>query len=172
MAARREILIDAYNVLYADRRLNALVRRDAERARDEFVALVALRLPPGGGLGVVVFDAMRDPRPVTETGRTRTSMQRGLQIVYARDSADTWIRDRIRAHPDPSLLTIVTSDREILETARVHGAGILRVADFLQLGKRQQARAQELRNREKPEHQSRGEIAEWERLFGERPEEE
>jgi predicted RNA-binding protein with PIN domain len=172
MTARREILIDAYNVLYADPRLNALMRRDVERAREEFVAWVAVRLPPESGLGVVVFDAMRDPRPVTETGRAHTSMQRGLQIVYARDSADTWIRDRIRTHAQPALLTIVTSDREILETARTHGAGILRVSEFLQLGSRQKQRLREIRDREKPEHQSRREIAEWERLFGERPDEE
>lgn len=168
MPARREILIDAYNVIYADPKLGPLVRRDAERARAEFLALVAARLPPDGSLGVVVFDAMRDPRPPAETGRTGRQRTHGLQVVYARESADAWIQDRIRAHPDPGRLTIVTSDKAILDTARAHGAGILRVSDFLQLAARRQARLREIRSSEKPAHQSRRELEEWERLFGRR----
>ena len=168
MPARREILIDAYNVIYADPRLGPLVRRDAARARDEFLALVAARLPPDGSLGVVVFDAMREPRPPTETGRTGRQRQHGLQVVFARESADTWIQNRIRDHPEPAALTIVTSDNAILATARAHGAGILRVSDFLQLAARRQARLREIRSSEKPAHQSARELEEWERLFGER----
>lgn len=168
MPARREILIDAYNVIYAHPQLGPLVRRDAARARDEFLALVASRLPADGSLGVVVFDAMREPRPSTEPGRASRQRQRGLQVVFARESADAWIQARIRDHSDPALLTVVTSDNEILATARAHGAAILRVSDFLQLAARRQARLRELRTSEKPAHQSAREIEEWERLFGRR----
>jgi ribosomal protection tetracycline resistance protein len=167
MAARREILIDAYNVIFAHPKLGPLVRRDPARARDEFLSLVATRLPQDGSLGVVVFDAMRDPRPPTETGRTGRERQRGLQVVYARETADAWIQARIRDHSEPGALTIVTSDNAILATARAHGAGILKVSDFLQLAARRQARLRELRSSEKPTHQSSREIEEWERLFGE-----
>lgn len=168
MPARREILIDAYNVIYAHPKLGPLVRRDAARAREEFLALVASRLPADGSVGIVVFDAMRDPRPPSETGRTGRERQRGLQVVYARESADAWIQTRIREHAEPGLLTIVTSDNAILATARAHGAVILRVSDFLQLAARRQARLREIRSSEKPAHQSPREIEEWERLFGER----
>jgi ribosomal protection tetracycline resistance protein len=167
MAARREILIDAYNVIFAHPKLGPLVRRDPERARDEFLALVASRLPPDGALGVVVFDAARDPRPIATTGRTGQERHRGLQVIYARETADAWIQARIRAHAEPEVLTIVTSDNAILATARAHGAGILRVSDFLQLAARRQARLREIRSSEKPAHQSPREIQEWERLFGE-----
>jgi ribosomal protection tetracycline resistance protein len=169
MPARREILIDAYNVIFAHPKLGPLVRRDAARARDEFLALVAARLPHDGALGVVVFDAARDPRPTTETGRTGRERQRGLQVVYARETADAWIQDRIREHAEPQVLTIVTSDNAILATARAHGAAILRVSDFLQLASRRQARLREIRSSEKPTHQSAREIEEWEKLFGRQP---
>jgi predicted RNA-binding protein with PIN domain len=170
---RREILIDAYNVIFADARLGPLVRRDPESAREQFLALVVQRLPADGTRGFVVFDAARDPRPTTETGRTNSAYSRGLQIVYARETADTWIRERIRNHADPSQLTVVTSDREILETARAHGAVILRVSDFLQLAARRHERARDLRDSEKPQHTSRREMDELEKLFEEpRPDEE
>ena len=164
---RREILIDAYNVIFADARLGPLVRRDAEAAREQFLALVVQRLPADGSRGIVVFDAARDPRPTTETGRTNTSYARGLQIVYARETADTWIREHIRNHSDASQVTVVTSDREILETARAHGAAILRVSEFLQLAARRHERARDRRDSEKPQHTSRKEIEEMEKLFEE-----
>lgn len=171
MPPRRELLVDAYNVMFAHPRLGPLLRRDLARARDEFLALVAERMPPDSTLGIVVFDASRDPRPTTETGRTGTAYERGLQIVFARPSADDWIQERIRDHTDPSVLTIVTSDRAILETARAHGSQILRVATFLQLSARRHARVRELRQSEKPTHQSARELEEWRRLF-EKPREE
>ncbi len=168
MADRREILIDAYNVIFAHPRLGPLLRRDAARARDEFLVLVAGRLPHDGSVGVVVFDATREPRRPTETGRTGRERVHGLQVVYARDSADAWIQARIREHAHPEALTIVTSDNEILSTARAHGAGILHVRDFLQLAARRQERLREIRHSEKPAHQSPREIREWEELFEER----
>lgn len=167
MPGRRELLIDAYNVIYADPRLGPLVRRDAERAREEFLALVAQRVPADGTATVVVFDAMRDPAPPTQTGRTNREYTRGLHVVYARETADTWIRERIRNHADPRLITVVTSDREILATVQAHGAGVLRVSEFLRLAARRHRRTREIRDAEKPEHTSRREIEEWERLFGE-----
>lgn len=172
MAGRREILIDAYNVIYADPRLNPVMRQDVERAREEFLALVAARIPADGSQTYVVFDAMRDPRPTTGTGRTHKEYRRGIHVIYARETADTWIRDRIQNAAEPALITLVTSDREILETARAHGAGVLRVSDFLQLAARRHARTRELRDTEKPEHMSKREIEEWERLFGEPREDE
>ena len=121
---------------------------------------------------MVVFDAMRDPRPVTETGRTNKDYTHGVHVVYARETADTWIQERIRNHTDPSLVTVVTSDREILSTAQAFGSTVLRVSEFLQLAAKRHARMREIRDTEKPEHTSRREIEEWERLFGERREDE
>lgn len=163
--ARREFLIDAYNVMFAHPRLGPLLRRDLEQARNEFLTMVAQLVPADGSLGVVVFDAHRDPAPPTTTGRTRGTTRHGLRVVYARDSADAWIQQRIREHSEPATLTIVTADREILDTARAHGCAILRVSQFLRLQSKRRARLRDLRDSEKPQHQSQREIDEWRRIF-------
>jgi predicted RNA-binding protein with PIN domain len=165
LSQRREILIDAYNVMFAHPQLGPLLRRDLQRARDEFLALVASRQPADGSRTIVVFDAKREPAPTTNVGRVGSSYHQGVHVVFARDSADAWIQERIRTSPEPAGITLVTSDREILATAEAHGSTILRVSEFLSLPSRRHARARELRQTEKPEHQSRREIAEWERLF-------
>lgn len=172
MADRREILVDAFNVIFAHSKLGPLVRRDAERAREEFLSLVAARQPGDASRTWVVFDAHRDPGPQTETGRTGGGYRHGLHLVFARETADTWIQNRIREHPDPAQVTVVTSDRAILETARAHGAVILRVAEFLQLPSRRQKRLRQIRQTEKPEHQSARELEEWRKLFEDREPEE
>jgi predicted RNA-binding protein with PIN domain len=172
MPPRHEILIDAYNVMFAHPKIGPLLRRDLERARDEFLALVDQTRPPDGTRTVVVFDAHRSPAPPVAVGRTGSEYRKGLHVVYARDSADAWIQERVRTHEDARLLTIVTSDREILDTARAHGAAILRVSEFLNLQQKRHQRVRELHDTEKPEHESPRQIDEWEKLFGEPREEE
>lgn len=153
--------------MFAHPHIGPLVRRDLQRAREEFLALVAQRQPADGSRTIVVFDSTRDPAPPTTLGRVGGTYHRGVYLVFARDSADAWIQQHIRTHEEPAALTIVTSDREILDTARAHGSAIQRVADFLSLPSRRHGRARELRQTEKPEHQSKRQIEEWERLFGE-----
>jgi predicted RNA-binding protein with PIN domain len=169
---RRELLIDAYNVMFADPRLGPLVRRDAEAARREFLALVEQRRPADGSRVVVVFDAHRNPGPPTTAGRVGRDYAHGVHVVFATETADAWIQARMRGHRDPGSLAVVTSDREILATAQAHGCRIVRVSEFLQLRERRTRRARQVRDREKPEHLSAREVEEWERLFGERNEDE
>ncbi len=165
MTARRELLIDAFNVIFAHPRLGPLVRRDAERAREEFLVLVAGRVSTGGGRVVVVFDAHRDPGPVAGKGRVGAIQRHGVEAVFAAETADTWIREHIRSAEDARSITVVTSDREILDTARAHHCTILRVSDFLQLGTRS-AKSRHEPDSDKPVRSSAREIAEWEQLFG------
>ena len=165
MAARREILIDAFNVIFAHPRLGPLVRRDPERAREEFLVLVAGRVPSDGSRVVVVFDAHRDPGPVAGKGRQGAMQRHGVQAVFATETADTWIREHIRTAEDARGITVVTSDREILDTARAHHCTILRVSDFLQLGTRA-GKSRREPDSDKPGRSSAREIAEWEQLFG------
>jgi len=165
MASRRELLIDAYNVMFADPRIGPLVRQDRERARDAFIALVSQNRPADATRVVVVFDAHREPGGPVAPGRQGRAYQSGVHVVFAHETADAWIQRRIREHADPTHLTVVTSDREILATVRAHGAHVLRVAEFLQLHARRRARAREIQERDKPEHLSRRELEEWERLF-------
>jgi predicted RNA-binding protein with PIN domain len=161
---RREILIDAYNVMFAHPKIGPLVRRDNESARGEFLALVATNRPDGASHIYVVFDAHRSAAPTTETGRTTEAYDRGLHVVYATETADTWIQNRVRQAADPAAIAVVTSDREILATVTAHKATILRVSEFLKLRQRRARRATANRP-DKPSHLSNKALAEWERLF-------
>jgi predicted RNA-binding protein with PIN domain len=93
-------------------------------------------------------------------------------VVFARETADVWIQKRIREHPDPTSITVVTADREILETARAYRAGSIRVSEFLQLPRPSRKRRRQERTAEKPDHQSERQIEEWRRLFEEPREDE
>ena len=172
MSPRRELLIDAFNVIFAHPRLGPLVRRDPEAARHEFLEYVQAHRPADSSRVTVVFDAHRDPGPATETGRQRREYSSSVHVVFARETADVWIQKRIRESKRPGLITVVTSDREILETVRAHGAQRLPVRQFLQLRPRTRRRAAGGRGAggaaDKPSSMSRRELEELERMFEER----
>ena len=167
MSERRELLIDAFNVMFAHARFGPLLRRDLETARTEFLRFVQQNRPADATRVYVVFDAHRDRGPSSDTGRQNTDYSASVHVVYARETADVWIQRRIREHADPSQLTVVTSDNAIIATVRAHGSRLLRVSQFLQLPRRRVAPGAG-KSADKPEHVSRREIEEWERLFGER----
>jgi predicted RNA-binding protein with PIN domain len=165
MADRRELLIDAYNVMFAHPRIGPLVRHDRERAREAFLEFVSQSRPADATRVVVVFDAHREPGGPHAPGRVGRDYRGNVHVVFAPETADVWIQRRIREHDDPTQLTVVTSDREILATVRAHGATVLRVSEFLSLPAERRRRADQNRARDKPEHMSRRELEEWERLF-------
>src|SRR5262245_59693704 len=167
MAGRRELLIDAFNVIFAHPQLGPLVRRDQEAAREQFVALVNQKRPADATRVYVVFDAHRAKAHNTETGRQDT-YRGAVHMVFARETADAWIQRRIREASDPGMITVITSDNAIIATVRAYGAHLLRVRDFLQLSSRRKASGPAQRPGpadDKPERLSRRELEEWERLF-------
>jgi len=166
-----EVLIDAYNVMFAHPTIGPLIRSNHESARDEFVAFVAANRPAGATRIYVVFDAHRSPSLATEVGRPARAYDRGLHVVFATETADVWIQNRIRRAADPQKITVITSDREILATVTAHEGTILRVSDYLKLRKRNTHRATSNRP-SKPSHVSNKELAKWEKLFAERRDEE
>lgn len=171
MSARRELLIDAYNVIFAHPKLGPLVRRDPERARQQFLEYVQAHRPSDSSRVTVVFDAHRDPAGASDAGRRNRAYSSAVHVVFARETADAWIQRRVREASQPSRITVVTSDREILETVRAHGAHRLPVSDFLQLRRKRSARARDLRaSTDKPDSMSKRELQEWQKLFEERPE--
>ena len=169
MAGRRELLIDAFNVMFAHPRLGPLLRRDLQAARQEFLVLVNQNRPADATRVYVVFDAHRDPGP---PGEANSQYSGSVHVVFARETADTWIQRRVRAHPEPQQLTVVTSDREILDTVKAYGARHLRVSEFLRLpARRRAARQRQAGADDKPASSSRREIEDLEKLFEERGEE-
>jgi len=172
MSPRRELLIDAFNVIFAHPRFGPLVRRDPEAARKQFLEYVQAHRPADSSRVTVVFDAHRDPGPATESGRQGRAYSSAVHVVFATETADVWIQRRIRASKNPALITVVTSDREILETVRAHGAQRLAVREFLQLRPKKRRRAAGSADAsDKPQSMSRRELEELQRMFEERSDE-
>lgn len=172
MAERRELLIDAFNVMFADPRFGPLVRRNAEKAREEFLAWVNQNRPSDSTRVYVVFDAHRDPGPAAGTGKQGSAYQGAVHVIFARETADVWIQKRIRQHSQPQEITVVTSDRAILSTVHAYKAQHLRVSDFLHLpdSRRKKRQARHTAD-DKPERPTKREIEEWRKIFEDRPDE-
>ena len=124
----REWLVDGYNVLHA-----GLLGGEGERAnwwtataRDRVLAqgLAFVRSAPGGPVEVwVVFDGP-DPAEVSAPGCA------ALHTVFA-PSADEWLVERVRNASDPTVLAVVTGDRQVGDRARHRGAHVVSPRDWL-----------------------------------------
>lgn len=167
-------IIDGYNVIHASPQLKrTLNATGAERARTELLNAIAGFAERNNAQCIVVFDGVVETGVITPRVRVVSSRER---------SADEIIRDRART--DGKRLSVVSSDLEIVQTARVNMANLIHSKAFaaqLTLGTHSQGlatppsdgsarphRIAELREcSEKPGGVSGDDIEEWKRLFGE-----
>jgi len=113
-----KILIDGHNALGA---LDIHGRTHEER-RHALMSRVA-GLAPGA---TVFFDARRAPEGLFE----REALH-GVLAIYCRErEADDFILDAVRDSANPSQVTVVTNDRQIVGIARQHGAKAVAVQEF------------------------------------------
>ena len=98
-------------------------------------------------------------------GRSRELSGGGVEVIFASagHTADAILRRRIHQAHDPSALIVITSDGEVIATARARGARVMRSEAFA---------AQLSPPRAQPEkreiHLSAGEVEEWLRVFRKR----
>jgi predicted RNA-binding protein with PIN domain len=115
-------LVDGYNVLHA----GVLGGRDRSEwwtgARRRELLERASGFDDDGAEVWIVFDGPDDPGPEDEP--------RGPHCVFAA-SADDWLVDRVRKAEDPSVIAVVTADRQVAGRARGRGARIVTPTDFL-----------------------------------------
>lgn len=174
-------LIDGYNVIHAAPQLKRTLRDSGiEQARANLLNAVAAFAERHKGRCIVVFDGVAESGVVSPR----------VEAVFSRDrSADDVIREhamRERAMRDGSRLVVVSSDLEILATARANMAEIVQSKSFaaqLTLGTHSTGlapdpgpsakaaarphRIAEARERsEKPGAISRDDLDEWKKLFG------
>jgi len=118
-------VIDGYNLLHAWGMLRGSVRRgELERARLNLLD----RLRQAKGEITVVFDAQRAAK-----GANLEEDYHGIHVYYARDgSADDRIEEILRHAPMPRELTLVSSDRRLLDAARRRGCRPLRCLEYLE----------------------------------------
>jgi len=113
MAAEQKIVVDGYNVIYADDNLRAVAIKDMERARREFLARIADYVAGKELQVTVVFDGrggMKD---------AETIVPRKLQAVYSarHQSADELIVSMVATARNPQSYIVVTSDRAHIQPA-------------------------------------------------------
>ena len=102
-------------------------------------------------------------------GRSEPLSGGGVEVVFAATggTADGVLRERIREARDPRGLIVITSDREIVATARARGARTMGAEEFAaRLGAPQTAPV------EQDVHLSAEQVEEWLQVFGEESEQE
>jgi predicted RNA-binding protein with PIN domain len=100
--------------------------RDRERAMRRLVSELDRYARAGGEPVVVVFDGPRTPH----SPRSRRHVQVEFTPDSRPDAADEVIAARVVADPDPSTLTVVTSDRRLASRVRAHGASVMGARSF------------------------------------------
>jgi len=135
------VIVDGYNLLHAVDSAARHLRKGKAGLADARGALIRLlsgaRRPSGPHI-TVVFDATRAPKGVPGDETVL-----GVEVVYAPRSsdADTVIRGMIDDTDRPRRTLVVSSDREVVDYARLCGVGRIRSGEFAtKLGDRRRPR--------------------------------
>ena len=125
----QKIIIDGYNVIYAEEKLKQLAGADLNRARGALLERIKTYLRSKSLQVTVVFDGrggLTDTDPV---------MPEKLQVLFSASghSADNLIIEILKASPNPKEYIVVSSDQtDIGRTASGLGAQVIASAEFLQ----------------------------------------
>jgi len=147
LSAQQKIVVDGYNVIYADDDLRRIAIKDLERARREFLSRIA-KYVHGKELSVtVVFDGRGG---MTDA---ETIVPRKLQAVYsaAHQTADELIVSIVTASRNPRSYIVVTSDRAHIQPAVAErGCRVVESRTFLHQLARKSRKSSEKRDEDKP----------------------
>ena len=119
------IIIDGYNLIRQSRNLSALDLQDIQLGRDALVDMLAAYKKVKAHRITVVFDGTGSP----SLSRPR-DRRKGITIVYSHEgeSADMVIKRMVRREGERAL--VVSSDLEIVRSARSAGSATIAAADF------------------------------------------
>ncbi len=119
-------LIDGFNVGFKDNTIaERLHKGDTERAIDLTLLRIRQRVRKAGSI-IVVFDGRKHVF-------NKPAGYSGIEIIFSKkpQSADDIIRQKLRNLSDPAVWLVVSSDHEIINTAKDLGARVLRSEEFL-----------------------------------------
>jgi len=129
----RTLIVDGYNVIYGIPKIEELLDESLEAAR---IGLVRLLLEFKGSRKdveriYVVFDGR------AEGADEETSAAPGITAIYthSKKDADDKILEIIKDSTGPHLITVISNDNFLYNNARVHGARIKTVKEFLRMFK-------------------------------------
>lgn len=107
MNRSQQIIVDGYNVIYADDALRRVALGDMERARRNFVSRIEAYIGDKSLRVTVVFDGRGG------LANTETVVPGKLEVVFTpgHQTADDWIVTRVRDSENPRAHLVVSSDR-------------------------------------------------------------
>jgi predicted RNA-binding protein with PIN domain len=124
----QRIIVDGYNVIYADVRLKRTARNDLRKARRELIRLLAQYLERKSLQVTVVFDGRGGLTDVD------VEIPGKLQVLYscAGQTADELIIEILQSSSNPRQYIVATSDMaDIGRSANAMGAEVLDARAFL-----------------------------------------
>jgi predicted RNA-binding protein with PIN domain len=162
----QHVILDAHNIMHKDPTMKALMDRSLTDARQALVTLVeGLARKRPDVYYSVVFDGVNAGvlSPLTNVVIRET---RRFQ------EADDIIKDLVRREARPNLVTVVSSDNEVHNFAKLSGCTVKSSAAFLRearaslTGNKATPQEKRLATTDKPTHVSRSEIEVMKKLFG------
>jgi predicted RNA-binding protein with PIN domain len=130
MGQAQKILLDGYNVVYADSDLTRYAEKDLKRSRLELLERLKLYLQNKAVRMTVVFDGQGGMTDV------EIILPSKLQVMYSTfgQTADELIMTSLRTAANPREYIVITSDAaDIGRAARSLGAKVVSSEEFLQL---------------------------------------
>lgn len=119
-------IIDGFNLGFKIPRVaQALRSGDVEEAIREIITFAGRNVPLSARKIILVFDGQRGTYSYIATPPN-------MRLTFSRapETADDLIRKHLRGLSSAGEWTVVTSDREIISTAKAAGASVIRSEDF------------------------------------------
>ncbi len=155
------LIIDGYNVIFADPQLAGLMDNYPEIAREKLIQRLYNYSFHRGAKITVVFDGK--PGVIHEN-----KSPPGVKVVFSKDiSADEHIIKMVESAQNPAEYTVVSSDfKDIGKQVQLIGSAFQTSDEFL--AQLEQLRSEHQGNSEKPEEISAEEVDYWLKRFEER----
>ena len=117
------LLLDGYNVLYANEEFKRLADTDIKSARDKLMDVLSNYQGFRRETVILVFDAYRVPG-----GTERVLRYNNIDVVFTREAetADQYIERTAHSYSKSSRVTVATSDA--IEQVIIYGAGAIRMS--------------------------------------------
>ena len=117
------LLVDGYNIIYADPELRSLAEHDMKSARDKLMDILVNFQGYRREIVILVFDAYRVPG-----GTEHAIKYHNLDVVFTKEAetADQYIERTAHEYSKKNRVTVATSDA--IEQVIIYGAGATRMS--------------------------------------------
>jgi predicted RNA-binding protein with PIN domain len=154
------LIIDGYNLLHSIHKIN----EDSDAISDiQLCRIVDIFLTQTGQKGEIIFDGTGPP------DKEKFDNMSKLEVFFAgaAGDADAVIENKIKASTAPKRLTVVSSDRRVLQAARAKRTATIRSNVFWDNLRKQLSRKKTAREpAEKHRGLSESETEQWLKFFG------